>query len=188
MDNIKKIFNLSDDNSLDELKNSFKTKLIELHNCNLSDIDKQLLFEQYESKYRIGKKLINDKNINKYKISTQINENNYENSKINQYHNYPTNLIYKNPFLNFTNLLNKIEKDFNSEYHESNNTNSNSNNKFYGYYNSHQSIMNPDGTKIVIEKKKKSINGKNEIIKNYYKKMPDGKIIPLTDKEVKTLL
>lgn len=90
-----------------------------------------------------------------------------------------------NPFTMFDNVFRNVEQNFlNSNSDTNPNPNSKPNSKVYSYSSSYSSNTNSDGLCTIIERKSESVNGDKKQTINAYKKMPDGKTVPLSEEEM----
>lgn len=160
---IQKVFRVPEDYNLEQLKSSYINIVETLSKSDKTQIEKELLFEQYKKLYYEGKQLYYWKNNN---IANQFNPH----QRIMEMNNY----------------FNKIESKLFSEL---NNLNKypNAKTNMYSSSRTYSSKLNPDGSTTIIESKSESSNGKNNNILKGYKKMPDGKVIPLGEEEMKKI-
>lgn len=201
---VSKVFGVPEDYTLEQLKKSYIETIDNLYKSDRTEVEKQLLSTQYRQLYKYGK----SQYLEKVSIETDMEATNYP------YHsNYSTgsggeldlfdrfermhenafglsNRIRRsyNPFSMFDNVFRNAEQNFSNSNSNSNlNSNPNPNSKVYSYSSSYSSNTNPDGSRTIIEKKSESTNGDKKQTINAYKKMPDGKTIPLSEDEMKQL-
>lgn len=161
---IKKVFGVPEDYNLEQLKSSYINIVEKLSKSDKTQIEKELLFEQYKKLYQEGKEL--------YYL-----KNNNTNNQFNPYQQ----------IIKMNNYFNQLESKIFSEFNNFNNFNKNMKTNMYSSSKSYSSKLNPDGSISVIESKSESSNGKNNNVLKAYKKMPNGKIIPFTEEEMKKL-
>jgi hypothetical protein len=195
---VSKVFGVPEDYTLEQLKKSYIEIIDNLYKSDRTEVEKELLTAQYKQMYKYGKRQY----LEKVSIETDMEAPNYP------YHsNYSTgyggeldlfdrfermhenafglsNRIRRsyNPFSMFDNVFRNVEQNFSNS-----NSNSNPNSKVYSYSSSYSSNTNPDGSRTIIERKSESTNGDKKQTINAYKKMQDGKTIPLTEDEMKQL-
>lgn len=238
MPSISKVFGVPEDYTLEQLKSSYINIIENLTKSDKSEVEKDLLSEQYKKLYKHGKKLYLERVSYDIELEQNENLNNTTNNHLNNHlNNHSNNLYYRfdefirwNPFeltpFNFgyeyqrypryprypsrrlqdpfstfdsvfgqmmsqmDNLLNMDNSELNNSVNSvnsTNSTNSNTRSQVYSYSSSYRSTSNPDGSRTIIKSKSESKNGdKNKTI-NAYKKMPDGKTIPLTEEEMKQI-
>lgn len=201
---VSKVFGVPENYTLEQLKKSYIETIDNLYKSDRTEVEKELLKAQYRQLYKFGK----SQYLEKVSMETDMETPNYP------YHsNYSTgyggeldlfdrfermqenafglsNRIRRsyNPFSMFDNVFRNVEQNFsNSNSNPNSNSNSNSNSKVYSYSSSYSSNTNPDGSRTIIERKSESTNGDKKQTINAYKKMPDGKTIPLTEDEMKQL-
>lgn len=75
------------------------------------------------------------------------------------------------------NVFRNVEQNFS-------NPNSKLNSKVYSYSSSYSSNTDSDGLCTIIERKSESVNGDKKQTINAYKKMPDGKTVPLSEEKM----
>ena len=183
MSEISKVFNIPENYNLEELKNSYVNILKKLSKSeNKSKIEKKLLSDQYTKLYYEGKQLYNNKTTvpNLYNGDDKMQE-----------------LAIYNPSENITKQFFGFNKTFDnilSQFDEMSIKNSqfdklgeNNKSQVYTFSSMTKSSSNPDGSVTVINSKSESKNGDKKNLLNAYKKLPDGKIIPLTDGELKKI-
>lgn len=193
MKSISKIFNISEDYTLEQLKSSYISIIENLSKSNLSDIEKDLLSEQYKKLYKQGKQLyleritydteLESNEINLFDKFEMIPYNYYnQNQNQNQNHNHNLNQIrrFQDKFSKFDNYFEQMANKFDK-------SNLDIKSQVYSYSSSYKSKLNSDGSRIIIESKSESKNGDKKNTINAYKKMSDGKIIPLTEDEMKQI-
>lgn len=194
---VSKVFGVPEDYTLEQLKKSYIEIIDNLYKSDRTDVEKELLTTQYKQMYKFGKRQYlekvsfeTDMEVSNYPYnSTHCNEldlfDRFERMHENAFeHSNRIRRTY-NPFSMFDNVFRNVEKNL-SNYSNDNN-NSNSNSKVYSYSSSYSSNTNPDGSRTIIEKKIESTNGDKKQTINAYKKMPDGKTVPLTEDEMKGL-
>lgn len=179
---VNNVFNIPEDYTLEQLKKSYVTIIDNLYKSNKTHLEKKLLNNQYKQMYNKGKQMYFDKNntneFNSLNNFNKIHENTFDFSdRIRR--------TYNNPFFMFNNIFNDLKFNQINQHNQTNQSNLNS--QVYSYSSSYSSNINPDGSKTIIEKKYESTNGDKKKIINAYKKMPDGKTIPLTENEIKQL-
>ena len=193
---INRVFSVPEDYTLEQLKKSYIEIIENLYKSNKNQIEKDLLVNQYKYMYKLGtqqywEKQSIDADIefpnnllthSNYSFGHNGNDeldlfDRFENMQENSF-GY-SNRIRRtyNPFSIFDNVFRNIET----------NCYSNSNSNVYSYSNSYSSNTNSDGSQTIIDRKYESTNGDNKHTINAYKKMPDGKITPLTEDEMKPL-
>jgi hypothetical protein len=227
MPSISKVFNIPEDYTLEQLKSSYITIIENLSKSDRSDIEKDLLSDQYKKLYKQGKQLYLERVAFDTELepndNTHNNNNNYNNNNTSNLHDrfdefrrlnpfemapynfgysrYPPRRYY-DPFTTFDNVFGQMMNHMgNLDYHDNvdklnitnkpdqkdQTSNPNIKSQVYSYSSSYRSTSNPDGSRTIIESKSESKNRDNKKTINAYKKMPDGKIIPLTDSELKQI-
>jgi hypothetical protein len=212
MPSISKVFNIAENYSLEELKNSYINIIENLSKSDRSEIEKDLLSEQYKKLYKQGKKLY----LERVTFETDIEANDNSNELYDRFDrhdrfgfgdlgswdpfiisSYPytygnsrnISRRYNDPFSRFDNVYGEMMNQMN-QIHQMNiesNSNSNIKSQVYSYSSSYRSTTNPDGSRTIIESKSESKNGDKKKTINAYKKMSDGKIIPLSEDEMKQI-
>lgn len=188
---VSKVFGVPEDYTLEQLKNSYIETIKKLYESDRTDVEKELLTAQYKQLYKFGKRQY----LEKVSMETDIDVPNYQHNSnyltnhTNEFDLFDrferihenifghSNLIRRsyNPFSMFDNVLSNAKQNI---------SNPNSNSKVYSYSSSYSSNTNPDGSRTIIEKKYETTNGDKKQTINAYKKMPDGKTIPLTKDEM----
>jgi hypothetical protein len=139
----KKLFQLKDNFTKEELKSSFMKKVQEVNNNNnLSEIDKKFWLEQLIKLYNQGKNEFAKNNSTMIPFSNDIFNNNFLNF----------NDIYSNHINQINNMNNMVSSFKNLDLNEKNITNSS-----IGHSKSYKSFMGNDGIKYV-EETTKSVN------------------------------
>lgn len=192
---ISKVFGVPEDYTLEQLKKSYINIMDNLYKSDRTEVEKELLANQYKQMYKQGKQIY------LYKVSMDTdaemstnygNSNNVSNEldlfdRFERMHENAlgySNRIRRtyNPFSMFDNVFRDLESN------KSNNLGKkNSNSQVYSYSSSYSSNTNPDGSRTIIERKSETKNGDKKQSINAFKKMPDGKTIPLTEDEMKQL-
>jgi len=181
--NISDVFNIPKDYTLEQLKDSYVKLVNNILNSDRIKIEKDMLINQYKLLYIRGKELF----IKKLSIETDIEANyNINNTKDYSLHN---RLKYKNPNIKLNDLFYNSLQNFDNVFNEITNNFENrlSPVQKYSYSTFYKSTTNSDGSQTIIESKSESNNGDKKRIINAYKKMPDGKIIPFTEDEIKQI-
>ena len=173
MPNILQVFNIQENYTLEELKKSYLNIIENLSKSNNTQIEKDLLLDQYTKLYKQAKQLC----IERTSLDIDTESNNFLSIR-----NRNRNNMFNSFFLNnvFGEMINKTNKIDNINY---------KNPQIYSYSSSksYSSKINPDGSSTIIESKSESKNGSNNKTINAYKKLPNGKIVPLSDKELKQI-
>ena len=207
---VSKVFGVPEDYTLEQLKKSYIEIIDNLYKSDRTEVEKELLKAQYRQLYKFGK----SQYLEKVSMETDMEAPNYpyysnystgsggeldlfdrfermhENAfglsnrmRRSQPHKNSLGKFYKrsyNPFSMFDNVFRDLKSNHS-------NSNSNSNSKVYSYSSSYSSNTNPDGSRTIIERKTETTNGDKKQTVNAYKKMPDGKTIPLTEDEMARL-
>lgn len=193
---VSKVFGVPEDYTLEQLKKSYIEIMDNLYKSDRTEVEKQLLTTQYKQMYKFGK----SQYLEKVSMETDMEVSNYPSThstssggeldlfdRFERMHENAFGLSNRirrsyNPFSMFDNVFRNVEQNFSNS-----NSNSNLNSKVYSYSSSYSSNTNPDGSRTIIERKSESTNGDKKQTINAYKKMPDGKTIPLTEEEMKGL-
>lgn len=191
---VSKVFGVPEDYTLEQLKKSYIEMIDNLYKSDKTEVEKQLLIAQYKQMYKFGK----SQYLEKVSMETDMEVPNYPSTNSTDYggeldlfdrfermHENAFGLSNRirrsyNPFSMFNNVFRNVEQNFS-------NSNSNPNSNVYSYSSSYSSNTNPDGSRTIIERKSESTNSDKKQTINAYKKMPDGKTIPLTEEEMKEL-
>lgn len=185
---VSKIFNIPENYTLEQLKISYIDIMNNLFKSDRTEIEKNLLANQYKHNYEKAKKIYFNK-LNMNNKNNFLNQSTYSNTNFNNFEE----LDYVNKFdrINENSFVfgDRIRRTYNPfsmfddvfKNFESNQSN------IYSYSNSYVSNSNPDGSRTIIEKKSESNNGDKKQTINAFKKMPNGESIPLTQEEMKQL-
>ena len=209
MVSIIEVFNIPLDYTLEQLKSSYLSIIEKLSKSNNSSIEKYLLTEQYKKLYKYGKQLYlermltefeqNEKNkpneSNEFDDSTNLHDQfnkmtlgNIDIFDMEPFRNScskPTNTIkYPNSFEKFNNVFGQM---MNLTSNSISNSIPNSRSRVYSYSSSYKSTSNPDGSRTVVESKSELKNGDKKNTLNAYKKLSNGKVIPLTSEEIEQM-
>ena len=180
-----KVFGITEYYTLEQLKKSYIDIIDNLYKSDKTQVEKNLLEDQYKKLYYKGKQLYLDRK-NNTNYSKKLNSLNTLNS-LNS-----LNKLDENSFdfgsrirrsYNPLTIFDKINNDINSNSNTNTNTNSNS----YSYSSSYSSNSNFDGTKTIIKQETKTINGEKNKTIDAYKILSDGKKVPLTQNEINEL-
>jgi hypothetical protein len=193
---INRVFGIPEDYTLEQLKKSYIDTIQNLLNSDRTQLEKDLLSDQYKKMYYKGKQLYLDR----VSMETDAeypnyyqNSNNYQNNnELELYDRFDRmfdnsfglrrNLMRSyNPFSMYDNIFTQLDKQTKQ------NLNYNKNAQVYSYSSSYSSKTNPDGSKTIVEHKTEMTNDDKKKTINAYKKMPDGKVINLNDDEIKQL-
>jgi hypothetical protein len=176
---IIKVFNISENYSLEELKKSYIDIIDKLYQSDKTQVEKDLLYDQYKKLYLKGKQI--------YFYRERINENSYDfANRIRRIYN-PLSMFDK-MIENFT-----LDKNYSNIPNTNTNTNTTTNTNYNVYSHLHSqsssyiSNTNPDGSKTVIKKETRITNGDENKTIDFYKILPDGKKVPLSLDEIKQL-
>lgn len=201
---VSKVFGVPEDYTLEQLKKSYIEIIDNLYKSDRTEVEKQLLTAQYKQMYKFGK----SQYLEKVSMETDMDVQNYPSTHSTGYggeldlfdrfermHENAFGLSNRirrsyNPFSMFDNVFRNVEQNFSNSNPNPNsnfNSNSNPNSKVYSYSSSYSSNTNPDGSRTIIERKSESTNGDKKQTINAYKKMPDGKTVPLSEDEMKGL-
>jgi len=189
---VSKVFGVPEDYTLEQLKKSYIEMINNLYKSDRTEVEKQLLIAQYKQMYKFGK----SQYLEKVSMETDMEETIYpynsshcgELDLFDRFERMHENVFEHskrirrtyNPFSMFDNVFRNVEQNIS-------NSNPNPNSKVYSYSSSYSSNTNPDGSRTIIEKKSESTNGDKKQTINAYKKMPDGKTVPLSEDEMKGL-
>lgn len=185
---VSKIFNIPENYTLEQLKISYIDIMNNLFKSDRTEIEKNLLANQYKHNYEKAKKIYFNK-LNMNNKNNFLNQSTYSNTNFNNFEE----LDYVNKFdrINENSFIfgDRIRRTYNPfsmfddvfKNFESNQSN------IYSYSNSYVSNSNPDGSRTIIEKKSESNNGDKKQSINAFKKIPNGESIPLTQEEMKQL-
>jgi len=195
MPTVNEVFNLSDNFTLEELKNSFKKKVDLVIRSNLNRIDKELLIDEYNQYYKLGTQIYWSKtNIGmesqKANRSTELNKIKFPQNNLSVFNPFDEQNIFDqinsrfmDPIYRFDNVFNELNQ-INSNFNKSIESSQFSSPQIYSYSSTYKSKTNPDGSTTIIESKSQSTNGDNKKMFNAYKKMPDGRVIPFREEEI----
>jgi hypothetical protein len=189
---VNRVFGISEDYTLEQLKKSYFDTMEKLLNSERTQVEKDLLSDQYKKLYYKGKQLYLDK------ISMESDLEYTNHYQIPNVHSNGLELydrfdkIFDNNFglrRNSMSSYNPFSMDDNifTQLNNQSKLYSNSNSQVYSYSSSYSSKTNLDGSKTIIEYKSESTNGDKKKTTNAYKKMPDGKIVNLSEDEIKQL-
>lgn len=187
---VSKVFGVPEDYTLEQLKKSYIEIIDNLYKSDRTEVEKELLKAQYRKLYKFGK----SQYLEKVSMETDMETPNYSTGsggeldlfdRFERMHENAFGLSNRmrrsyNPFSMFDNVFRDLKSNHS-------NSNSNSNSKVYSYSSSYSSNTNPDGSRTIIERKTETTNGDKKQTVNAYKKMPDGKTIPLTEDEIAKL-
>lgn len=203
---VSKVFGVPEDYTLEQLKKSYIEIIDNLYKSDRTEVEKELLKAQYRQLYKFGK----SQYLEKVSMETDIDAPYYQNYP--HYSNYSggeldlfdrfermhenafglSNRMRRSPY--HKNSLGKFHKRsynpfsmFDDVFRDLKSNHSNSNSNVYSYSSSYSSNTNPDGSRTIIERKSETTNGDKKQTVNAYKKMPDGKTIPLTEDEMARL-
>jgi hypothetical protein len=148
--NFIELFNLKSDFTKDELKNALLSKINMIETLKVSPIDKKFLLEQYFEQYNLAKEYL-------------VYMDNPSSSPIQLL------TIPEEHFSNINNSYNQMIKQFqkiktqfsNSNFDYKSDPNSKVKSNVFSQSYSYQSVLNPDGTRTVLESKNKMDNGKS---------------------------
>lgn len=141
--NFFELFVLEENFTKEELKNGLMKKINMIEKLNVPPIDKKFLLEQYYQQYNIAKSyLVKNQLINTPEEHFTSINNSY-NKMIRQFQQLNTR---------FTDLKNQPDIKSN----------------IFAQSYSYQSVLNPDGTRTVLESKNKIDNGKSDRKTNSY--------------------
>lgn len=193
---VSKVFGVPEDYTLEQLKKSYIEMINNLYKSDRTEVEKQLLIAQYKQMYKFGK----SQYLEKVSMETDMEETIYpynsshcgELDLFDRFERMHENVFEHskrirrtyNPFSMFDNVFRNVEQNISNS---NPNPKSNPNSKVYSYSSSYSSNTNPDGSRTIIEKKSESTNGDKKQTINAYKKMPDGKTVPLSEDEMKGL-
>ena len=211
MPSISKVFNIPENYSLKELKTSYINRIDNISKSDRTQIEKYFFSEQYKKFYKKGIKLY----LERVAFETDIDHNDNSNDLYDRFdrfdfgelersnpfgmnqngYSYGNSRImsrrYNDPFSRFDNVFGQMMNQMNREIDLNSKSNSKSNSNIksqvYSYASSYRSTTNPDGSRTIIESKSESKNGDKKKTINAYKKMSDGKIIPLSEDEMKQI-
>ncbi len=146
--NFFELFGLKKNFTKEELKNGLMAKINMIEKLGITPIDKKFLLEQYYEQYNLAKSYL----AKSYPIKNQLMITPEEH--FSSIHNSYNHMIRQFQQLNtsFTDLENKPDVK---------------SNVFTQSY-SYQSVLNPDGTRTVLESKNKVDNGKSDRKTNSY--------------------
>ena len=139
-----------------ELKKLLLDKINQIDKLNISSREKRLMLDEYYNEYKLAKTNLLDNNL----IISNIFEP-------------------KNIFNQFNEMFNLMNSEFN-KIDSMNNFNTKSYTKSYGKSYSMQSLLNPDGTRTVIESSNNIVDGKTNKKTTSYKIDSKGNKIPIT--------
>jgi hypothetical protein len=184
MPSIYEVFNIPKDYNLDQLKKSYINIIENLSKSDRNQIEKGLLAEQYKRFYKLGKKEYFDR---MYQEDTDVEY--YQNNNLFDRFDRlgfgelsifdPFGRNFQDPFVRINSVFNEMNKNmYNTDYNNS---------KVYSYSSSYRSTSNNDGSTTIIELKSENKNGEKNKTINAFKKSSDGKIIPLSEDEMKQI-
>jgi len=204
---VSKVFGVPEDYTLEQLKKSYVDTMENLFKSDRTQVEKDLLADQYKKLYRRGKQMY----LERASMDTDVDYPPYPSYPYHSsYSSYSNELDLfdrfdrfgrmfdnslglgqrirrtYNPFSMYDNLFNQLSSSSSSSNSNSN-SNSSSNSNVYTYSSSYSSNTNPDGSRTIIEQKSESTNGDKKKTINAYKKMPDGSIVNLSEDEMKQL-
>ena len=207
---ISKVFGVPEDYTLEQLKKSYIETIDNLYKSDRTDVEKELLKAQYGQLYKFGK----SRYLEKVSMETDMEVSNYStgsggeldlfdrfermhenafglSNKMRRYPKKINNAYFQEPHKNSFGKFYKRSYNpfsmFDNVFRDIKSNHSNSNSKVYSYSSSYSSNTNPDGSRTIIERKSETTNGDKKQTVNAYKKMPDGKTIPLTEDEMARL-
>ena len=178
MPSILEIFNIPKNYTLEQLKSSYIKILENLYKSNKSNIEKDLLADQYKRLYKQAKQMYMNRTIFNTNIEANILDQ-----------NHPYKFGRSNGIIKLNNLFDELISSNISNTNTNTNTNNPNSSQTYSYLstNSYSSKTNSDGSKTIIESNVESKNGNKKSTFNGYKKLPNGTIIPLTKDELKQI-
>lgn len=153
MDNYYKVFGISENYTLAELKQSYINIIKKLYKSDKTKVEKEILEKEYTKMYKYCK------GIKQYKPI----------SNFNSLH-VPSFSLSIKPLISPINYMHPVINSLTPHNNISN---------IVSYSKIFNSKLNPDGTRTIIETEKTNNNGKKEQKTNTYKQMPDGKKIPI---------
>jgi len=187
---ISKVFSVSEDYTLEQLKKSYVEIMKKLYDSDMTQIEKDLLSNQYKKMYYKGKQLYLDRISMESDIEYPTHNYTLNNTELydkfdrmfdNSFGLGRNYIRTYNPFSMYENIFSQLDSQFNHK------TNTNNNSQVYSYSSSYSSKTNSDGSKTIVEHKSESTNGDKKKTINTYKKMPNGQVINLTEDEIKQL-
>jgi len=183
---VSKVFGVPEDYTLEQLKKSYIEIIDNLYKSDRTEVEKELLKAQYRKLYKFGK----SQYLEKVSMETDMETPNYSTGSGGELDLFDRfERMHENAF----GLSNRMRRSYNpfsmfdNVFRDLKSNHSNSNSKVYSYSSSYSSNTNPDGSRTIIERKTETTNGDKKQTVNAYKKMPDGKTIPLTEDEIAKL-
>ena len=183
---VSKVFGVPEDYTLEQLKKSYIEIIDNLYKSDRTEVEKELLKAQYRKLYKFGK----SQYLEKVSMETDMETPNYSTGSGGELDLFDRfERMHENAF----GLSNRMRRSYNpfsmfdNVFRDLKSNHSNSNSKVYSYSSSYSSNTNPDGSRTIIERKSETTNGDKKQTVNAYKKMPDGKTIPLTEDEIAKL-
>ena len=189
---ISKVFDVPEDYTLEQLKQSYLNLMEKLFKSNKTQIEKDLLASQYKKIYRYGKQMYLERvsmdTDDDYQTHlSHLSPSSHSSNELDLFDRFDrvfdTSLGFGqrvrrtyNPFSIYDNVFNQLNKN-----------NKLSNTNVYTYSSSYTSNTNLDGSRTIIEQKSESANGDKKQTINAYKKMPNGNIVNLSEDEMKQL-
>ncbi len=175
------LFGLKDNFTKDELKQAFIKKVSRIDKLDIDPVEKQLLLREYHKYYNVGKQyLLHKKN---YYSGNPYSGNPYSG---NPYSDNPYSTLQQtifNPIEFFNNISlrqNNLLRQFdNLILEDSDLINSPNLTNSFGSSYSMKSILNPDGSRTIIETTNKLTNGKSDKKINSYKIDNKGNKTPI---------
>jgi hypothetical protein len=209
---INKVFSVPEDYTLEQLKKSYIDIMEKLLNSDRTQVEKNLLEEQYKKLYHRAKRLYLERVSMESDVEYPHNycsPNQYSN-ELDLYDRFDRifdnsfglrrNIFSgNNPFTLYDNIFNQLNSQSKSHSNPNpnpnpnpkpypiSNINSNGTSQVYSYSSSYSSKTNPDGSRTIVEHKTESTNGDKKKTINAYKKMPDGRVVNLNEDEMKQL-
>jgi hypothetical protein len=198
---VSKVFGVPEDYTLEQLKKSYVDTMENLFKSNRTQLEKDLLADQYKKLYRRGKQMY----LERVSMDTDIEYPSYPYHSSNSSNSSNLNELdldldlfdrfdrFDRIFDNSLGFGQRIRKTYNpfsmydNMFNQLSSSNSNSNSNVYKYSSSYSSNTNPDGSRTIIEQKLESTNGDKKKTINAYKKMPDGSVVNLSEDEMKQL-
>jgi len=200
MQDIHKLFNLSEKFTFEDLRRSYNKKIDDISNSNISQFDKDYLIEMYNNYYMKGVRHM--KNIEQYnkiqKYKKMMQRDNFNSPFNHNPFDFNIGSIY-NPFKKFESDLfddTEMEQNFiptpnlthqsinipitehksiaNTEYPQSENIEPNPHYKLKSMYRTHQSSIDKDGIETVYDSLENIQDGHKTTTTNAFKRYPDG--------------
>ena len=191
---VSEVFGVPKDYTLEQLKKSYIDIMENLLKSDRTKVEKDLLADQYKKLYHKGKQMylqrVSAETDIEYSYNSYPNQNQLDlfdkfDRMIDGSYGLSKRMQEYNPFTMFDNMYSRMNK-YTDKYTDQH-MNQHANTKVYSYSSTHSSKINPDGSTTVIEKKTESTNGNKKKTINAWKRMPDGKIVNLSDDEMKEL-